>query len=83
MLVLEDLVDGGQTDVFIHSPVAGDEVLIEQLSVIGAGRLQPADDTIPIGNERIAELIERRRGRRHIVDEGVPDAQRRLSRYVP
>ena len=41
VLVLEDLVDGGQTDVFIHTPVAGDKVLIEQLSVIGAGRSRP------------------------------------------
>ena len=38
VLGVEDVVDGGQADVLVDAAVAGDEVRVEQLVVVGAGR---------------------------------------------
>ena len=37
VLGVEDVVDGGQADVLVAAAVAGDEVRVEQLVVVGAG----------------------------------------------
>ena len=36
VLGVEDVVDGGQADVLVPAAVAGDEVRVEQLVVVGA-----------------------------------------------
>ena len=40
VLGVEDGVDGGQANIFIAAAVAGDEMTIQQLVVVGAGCLR-------------------------------------------
>src|SRR5262249_20570022 len=50
----------GEADVLVHAAVAGHVVQVEELIVVGAGRLRTGgDDVIGIGNERIAEVVDR------------------------
>ena len=57
MLGVEHVVDGGEADVLVAAAVAGDEVRVEQLVVVGAGgserpiagrRRQRVSDAAPV-----------------------------------
>ena len=58
VLGVEDVVDGGEADVLVDAAVAGHEVRVEQLVVVGQGVLVIADQIIGVGREGDAERSE-------------------------
>ena len=66
VLGVEDLVDGGQADVLVDAAVAGDEVRVEHLVVVGAGRLAGE-----VGGRGVVRVRGRRHRRRARVVVGV------------
>ena len=74
VLLVPDMVHGGEEIVLVHPPVAGDAMRIEQLVVIGEaaggieiGNLRIVDDAVGIG--RADNAAEARIGRRIDVDQ--------------
>ena len=72
VLGVEDVVDGGQADVFVAAAVAGDEVRVEQLVVVEPvriARIAEADFDVAV-----RELAIRHRLMGDVVQEGVAGA---------
>ena len=75
VLGVEDLVDRGQADVLVDTAVTGDEVRVEHLVVVGAGRLGGE-----VGRGRVVGVRGRRHGGRARVVVGVLRSGRRCAR---
>ena len=82
MLGVEDVVDRGQADVLVAAAVAGDEVRVEQLVVVGR-RLRPSRTGLPAGvasvgcrrsvpSRRTVRSNDRHGVVRDVVEEGWP-----------
>ena len=70
VLGMEHRVHGGQADVLVAAAIAGDEVLVEQLVVVGAAGLRIADDAVAIWVQYAGQEL-RRRVMGDVVKEGV------------
>ena len=76
MLGMEDMMDGGEADVFVATAVASDEMGIEKLVVVVAAGVRAieigeADFDIAVG-----DLAGRDRIVRYVVEEGMTSADR-------
>ena len=56
VLGVEHVVHGGQADVLVDAAVAGDEVRVEQLVVVGAGGRRVPMHAVGVGREQRAGL---------------------------
>ena len=72
------MVNGGQGDVLIAAAVAGDEVAVEQLVVVGAGGAArcPVIGVVVGGQHRAGLAVHRVGAMRDVVQEGVVGAKR-------